>query len=650
MMRPGSELDIENLFDFFQIKMRDEHARIHNFAMYPGVDRLDLPTLCDILARVTIYTFNGINYDLPILTLALYGATQPQLKEANDLIIERGMKWWEFYRHYNITTPPFIDHVDIMDVAPGVAISLKMYMGRCHAPKMQDIPVAFDKPLSAIERFNTSMYCDNDLEGTHILRTQLKDRLALREAISAQYNIDVRSKSDAQIAEAVIKAQLAFDPAKRYIQHGYTFAYDPPAYIRYATKPLQDLLEIARNARFVVSDREEAIAIGVAGAAATFVLDVDGNTMLYEAPKIRTGVQIPKELKGLNIRVGQAIYRIGIGGLHSQESSVNYHTQPGVQTLVDVDVKSYYPSLILGMGMYPEQIGPAFTAIYQKVYDRRLQAKDDAAKLTDLGFVADALEAQTESDGLKIVLNGTFGKLFSKYSVLYAPEFGIRTTLTGQLALLMLIEMMEMSGIRVVSANTDGIVLLIPTGLEWVARSNVQWWERTTGLGMEETHYSAIYMRDVNNYIAITDKGKVKRKGVFNQGGLLSGPQGKHPDKDICADAVVAFLKDGVPSEHTLTSCTDIRKFVQIRNVKGGAIDLPADVAINDGKYLGKAVRFYHSGRPGYIGYKGTGDKVAGSSGATPLMELPNYLPADINYQYYIKVAMDMLTDLGVRA
>ena len=43
-----------------------------------------------------------------------------------------------------------------------------------------------------------------------------------------EYNIDVRSKSDAQIAEAVIKAQLSFKPQRRFIPHGYKFNYPLP--------------------------------------------------------------------------------------------------------------------------------------------------------------------------------------------------------------------------------------------------------------------------------------------------------------------------------------------------------------------------------------------------------------------------------------
>ncbi len=370
MTRTPAELDIENLYDFFQIKIR-EGDHIHSqFCMYPGVESMDLQALANILARTTIYTFNGNHYDIPMLTLALHGAPQAMLKEANDRVIMHGMKSWQFYDFYGITVPDYIDHVDLFDVAPGVAISLKMYAGRLHAPTIQDIPVPFDTPIEPLQRWMVSLYCDNDLEVTGLLRDGLKDRIALRAAMGKQYGVELRSKSDAQIAEAVIKSQLNFNPQRRFIPHGYSFKYEPPHYIRFATPQLQQLLEIARTADFIVSDKEQAIAMGL------------------PEDTLRTGVQIPKQLHGLDIRINQGVYRIGIGGLHSQETSVNYTTQPGVHKLVDVDVKSYYPSLILGMDMYPEQIGPAFSAIYRNIYDRRLEAKlrvsEIQCKLTEL--------------------------------------------------------------------------------------------------------------------------------------------------------------------------------------------------------------------------------------------------------------------------
>ena len=55
-----------------------------------------------------------------------------------------------------------------------------------------------------------------------------------------------------------------------------------------------------------------------------------------------------------------------------------------MQKLEDIDVKSYYPSMILTMGMVPDQLGPAFATIYRGIYDRRLKAKSEADRIGKL--------------------------------------------------------------------------------------------------------------------------------------------------------------------------------------------------------------------------------------------------------------------------
>lgn len=636
-MRPITEVDLECYSSYFLAKFYLGDGSYKSFGMWPGMP-LNISGIVELLASHTIITFNGINYDVLMLTVALYGATNEQLKEANDDIIVRKLRPWEFCDKWGIQIPDYLDHIDVMEVAPGVRIGLKMYMGRMHAPKLQDLPYDPDSALDGYGRFVIADYCGNDLVGTRMLRETVADRIALRVAISQQYGIDVRSKSDAQIAEAVIKASLGFKPNRRYIEHGYSFKYEPPAYIRYVTPQMQQFLDVVRNAAFVITDKEEAIYMGL------------------DPTDIRTGVNIPAELKDRDIIIGQGVYRMGIGGLHSQEQCAAHYSIAGVQTLRDVDVKSYYPSLILTMGMVPQQIGPDFLTIYGDVYKRRLHAKSESDRIMRLydGMGAQELKDEadrlkTESDGLKIVLNGTFGKLFSKYSILYAPELGIRTTVTGQLALLMLIEMMECSGVRVVSANTDGIVLLIPNGMDALADQIVQWWERTTGLEMEASFYRSIHQRDVNNYVAITTDGKAKRKGVFGQGGVLSGPAGKGPDKDICGDAAVAYWKDGIDPADTIRACTDIRKFIVLRGVSGGGSYMPDGQTTANPEYLGKAVRWYYAmSHQGYIADK-KGGRVAGSLGAKPVMQLPDSLPSDIDYAHYINVTWEMLADAGTK-
>jgi len=245
---------------------------------------------------------------------------------------------------------------------------------------------------------------------------------------------------------------------------------------------------------------------------------------------------------------------------------------------------------------------------------------------------------ETEAGGAKITANGTFGKLFSKYSILFAPELGIRVTLTGQLSLLMLIESLHLVGVACVSANTDGIVLRTPVGREWLRDQAIAAWEKRTGLEMEATFYRAIYMRDVNNYVAIKMDGKHKGKGAFAESGVLNNV---HPGVDVCLDAVVAFLKHGTPLVDTIRACTDVRKFLMIRNAKGGGYD-------QAGKYLGKTVRWYYcAGETDGLKTK-AGHAIAESKGARQCMSLPATLPGDIDYPHYVGYAEKMLATLGV--
>ena len=607
------------------------------------------------LERYTVVTFNGKNYDECIIALALSGADNATLKRANDDIIVGGLKWWNFYDAYGVCMPECADFIDIMEVAPGVRIGLKAYMARGHAHTIQDLPYDPSASLDPAMRQVIRAYCGNDLVGNRMLRTVCAERLMLRERLGEKYGVDLRSKSDAQMAEAAIKKLLSFKPERRIVPHGYKFQYEPPAFIRFSTPGFQAMFETIKAAWFVVYDVDQLGA-------------VEGEEFFDESgEKIKTGVKLPPELKQL-IPLGETSYQLGIGGLHSTEQSRYYHTVLGKWSISDHDVTSYYPSLILLLLMFPAQLGPEFLEIYKGFYDGRLSAKAAAAKLGKMTGLSDAqahelLEAKTFADGVKILLNGTFGKLFSKYSILFAPELGIRVTLTGQLCLLMLIESLHLCGIACVSANTDGIVLRTPVGREWLRDGAIKHWETVTGLGMEGTPYKALYSRDVNSYVAIKMDGTHKGKGAFGKSGIL---ENSHPDKDICAESVIEYLKTGKPIADTIRACTDIRQFLSMRNPKGGGYFR--------GQYLGKTVRWYYAtghtdairykDRPVKAGEKDTlyhaddgtktytglkrGGIVAGTTGAMPCMVLPDSFPRDVDYDHYITDAVDMLATLGV--
>ena len=333
---------------------------------------------------------------------------------------------------------------------------------------------------------------------------------------------------------------------------------------------------------------------------------------------------------------------------------------------VDFDVASYYPSLILRTGIAPQQIGQQFQSIYHQWYDRRLAAKRGGDKKT--------------ANSLKTLLNGTFGKLGSMWSIFYAPTEMIQVTVTGQLALLMLIEMLELHGVQVVSANTDGIVLRTRRDMAWLRDQCIAWWESVTLFETERTDYTMLASRDVNSFAAVKPDGTVKLKGAFAP--PEPGPSGwPNPTGQVCVDAVVAYLAHGTPLRDTVYACQDVRQFVYVRQVKGGGSYLPTavpprsttltamrafgatgvsnddlratyatmrDAALAQAQYLGKAVRWYYAaGSTGCI-ITPAGGLVARTEGCAPLMELPDMLPADIDREWYVREAASLLTDIGV--
>jgi hypothetical protein len=602
---------------------------------------IDTNKILAILREYTIITFNGLDFDLPLLFMALHGASVAEVKAAANHIIEGGLRGWQFEQHYQIKVPKWVDHIDLKEPVPGVAISLKLYGGRLHSKRLQDLPIEPQALISPEQRPALRTYCENDLDTTIDLwlkATDPKDDIiATRELLTSEFGVDMRSKSDAQIAEAAIKAKvskaLGENVYRQEVAPGTRYRFKPMPWLRFSDPGLR--------AKF-----DEILA-------AEFVVKMDGK------------VQMPPCLEGAEVRLssGGSTYRMGVGGLHSTESCAAHAATPS-HLLRDTDVVSYYPSLILLCGLFPRNMGDHFQRVYREFFTRRIAAKKAGHKST----------AQT----LKIVLNGTFGKLGSRWSVIYSPDLMLQVTVTGQLALLMLIERLEGAGIQIVSANTDGIVQSCPVELEPVRRQIIARWEQETGLETEDVGYRGLYSRDVNNYVALKEGGGVKTKGVFTEPGVQ-----KNPDNAILGKAVCDFLDKGVPVAQTIVGCADIRQFVCVQRVTGGAQIPTATKWLDDwtwakntsewqqwhgGKmfkerrkscpkpvlvtaeatYLGKTVRWYRSTRGvSHIEYVKNGNKVPSSDSAMPCMELPDTLPDDIDYDWYIGEANKMLKEIG---
>ena len=115
----------------------------------------------------------------------------------------------------------------------------------------------------------------------------------------------------------------------------------------------------------------------------------------------------------------------------------------------------------------------------------------------------------------------------------------------------------------------------------------------------------------------------------------------KNPVNFICTKAIRAYLSDNTPIDEYIKSSESITDFITVRTVTGGAMWR--------GDYLGKAIRFYHSTDGDTITYKKNGNKVPTSDNCKPVMDLPDNIPNDIDYNWYIENTYKLLETLGVK-
>ncbi|WCF59038.1 DNA polymerase [Pseudomonas phage UF_RH5] len=621
--------DVETYVNFFYVAFKSlDNGKFVAFERSPDHD-FNPTKLLWMLWRFCIVGFNSRNYDLPMIELAARGASCAKLKEASDFIIKSGPNYgtekvtpFAFEKKYGVQIGRY-NHIDLIEVAP-LQGSLKLYAGRLHCERMQDLPFPEDHVLTQEDAEIVRPYCCNDLSNTELLFNELAPELKLRAEMSEEYGVDLRSKSDAQVAEAVINSELqkvlGYYPKKPTLSADTVLVYDVPDFVCYQTTQLREMLEVVRNARFY--------------------LDGLGSPIM------------PPELEKLKVTIGGSTYKLGMGGLHSTEKKTAHYATDEI-ILADNDVESFYPRTILNQRLCPPHLGEAFLTVYEKIVNTRIHAKAEAAKAKKAGDRAAAKKWKTVADSLKITINGSFGKLGNKYSTLYAPQLMLQVTITGQLVLLMLIEALEQIGIEVISGNTDGIISKYHKSRHDEVRALIAAWEEWTGYKTEETRYKAVFSRDVNSYVAIKEDGGdpearfldeqlgAKTKGAYcERGSALNSILSKNPETLICSDAVVRFLVDGTPVEKTIKECRDFRRFVAVKNVRGGGE--------KNGRYLGKVVRWYYpKNEAGYIAYVSSGNKVGKTDGARPVMDLPTEFPDDINYDWYINEAVEMLYDCG---
>ena len=348
-------LDIEVLCNYFLIVIKGlKSGKVLELDMY-GADavlsREQKSKLNHMLSNYTSFGFNSINYDMPLINLALTGANCKRIYEQSKDIIDNGRPSWMSYSKMGIEPKHHYDHFDLQEPAPAVMISLKNYGTRIGSKKLQEFYLDPHKAISQQQVKGLKDYCVNDVDVTIDLYYAIKKEIDLRIEMGKEYGLDLRSKSDAQIAEAVMTSEIkkitGNNLKKPTYPSGYKATYVAPDYIEFETYELNDLLNLVVNTKFEIASN---------GA-----------------------VKMPKELNK-KIKIGNTTYKMGIGGLHSQEKSIVYESNDDF-VMRNADFASYYPFIILNNNLFPKHIGEKFLDVYRRIVETRIKAKVRASEI-----------------------------------------------------------------------------------------------------------------------------------------------------------------------------------------------------------------------------------------------------------------------------
>ena len=491
----------------------------------------------------------------------------------------------------------FID-IDLMKVG-GFYKSLKLVGVSLKWKRLQDLPLPPDESVKTEDMDEVIEYNLNDVLITKRLYEELLPEIKMRYEISKRFNIRAYSESRSGLANRLLE--------KFY--HETTGV------------PIREFKKLRTERRYI--RYSDIILPNVKFATNTF-------TELLDEMK---GIIYYKEYPFFKKKVvfDGVTYRLGIGGLHSDD-------KPGVfesnvkQDIVDADVGSYYPSLIIEYNISPQHLAKQFLHKYRELRDMRLKAKHEG----DMAV----------SDALKISLNATFGKMLNENHWLYDMAAGLKITVNGQLFLLMLVERLVLAGFEVISANTDGVLAIIPKDKATKYEDICHQWEQETGMTLEFTYYSKYIRKDVNNYIAVK-KGSIKFKGDFDPNINLY----KGYDKPIVAKALYAYFIDGIEPEEFIKGHKDMLDFCAAYKIDEKFENIY--MYVKDGtvveEKLQRSVRYYVSNSTNTLFKRDTkGGKEIRYESEHSVTVVNDYVGQefDINYGYYITQVRKIIDEI----
>ena len=484
-------------------------------------------------------SYNGLNFDAQI--------TQKILDKQKDLLNFDTQSLVEFIYNYAQSVIEKTSKGDFADYSPyklkikqidlfklnhwdnkAKMSSLKWIQYSMDWENVEEMPHRHDQPVTDAHTLNEVIeYCINDVRSTKNIFEHSKEQIQLRQNLTKEYGIDLYSASEPRIS-------------KELFLH----------FLEQRTGISKADLKVLRTPRdyIVLAD---CILPYINFKTPEFISVLD-----YFRTKVITstkdGFKYSLHFKGVKIDYG-------LGGIHGAISSGVYEAKAG-WTIMTSDVTSYYPNLAIKNKFSPQHLPKQeFCSLYEWIFEERKKIPKTDPK----NYV------------YKLILNSTYGLTGDANSFLYDPRMTMQITINGQLLLSKLAEMLSFAipEAQPLMFNTDGLEMMVPEDKVDTYLQVCAEWEKLTQLSLEHDQYSKMIIRDVNNYMAINTKGKVKCKGAFEWEDLSKKKVATfHKNKSflIIPKAIYAWFVHGTKPEDFLDANTDIYDYCGAVKAKAG--------------------------------------------------------------------------------
>lgn len=482
--------------------------------------------------QITLVGYNNIGFDYPVIHMMMMAnchVTIDDIYRKAQSIIQSD---FNDFSHIIWPNERLIPQLDMFKVYhfdnKAKRTSLKALQFNMRSDSVEDMPVAHGVPVRLDQIPMLLSYNLHDVTETAKFLSKSMGQIEFRQALSEKYQRDFMNHNDTKIGKDYFIMKLE--------EHSPDICYE-----RYTTEPFSN--KTKRRPRQTL--RKNGIPLA----------NVIFPYISFERPEFQRALDWLKghtviETKGalgLSATVDGFTFDFGTGGIHGSVEGQTVRPDE-FNSLIDIDVASFYPNIAIANRIFPEHLGELFCDIYKDVYEQRKKFK----------------KGTPENAMFKLALNGVYGDSNNIYSPFYDPQYTMSITINGQLLLCLLAEkLMNIPGLTMIQANTDGLTIRVPRAFEWMVDAVCKWWEDFTCLTLESVHYDLMAIRDVNNYMAVSTDGKVKQKGAYDSrlpGERFDVPAfGWHQNTSslIVAKAAIAAIVDGADVRQFIVSHAD---------------------------------------------------------------------------------------------